>query len=300
MFEPLAVCALFALVAGAILATYWRLEPGDLYHVSGNGLEGGASRVLVFTSWPLGLVAVPVAWIAAARLSVRWAILLASAATVLVATIALPGVIDQNDLDVRPVNGLAGAGVLLALGLLGLSWARGRGGSAPFHPADWLRLAVAAVLLVWSLPWLWAELGFYISDAPGLGSIFIAEEIKPSLGGEPSLHAVHLGEHHGLDGTLLALSALALSRVPAHMPSRRGVVALTAYVSLLLVYGLSLSLQDGWNEQLVKRGAVDSKLPTMIRPDLSWAWLALVLAALGICWALLRVGRVNRLQGGTR
>jgi hypothetical protein len=300
MVEPLAVCALFLLIAVAILATYWRLEPRELYHVSENGLDGGASRVLVFAGWPAGLVAVPVGWIAAARLGRGWAAALAALATVLIATIALPGVIDQDDLDARPVNAVAGIGVLLAAGLLVVSWGRGRGRSTRFHEADWLRIAIAAVLAVWSLPWLWAELGFYVSDAPVLGSIFLAEEIKPSLGGEPSLHAVHLGEHHGLDGTLLALSALALSRVPQRMPTRRGTVALTAYTSLLLVYGLALALQDGWNEQLVKRGTFDWKLPSMIRPDLSWAWLALLLAAAGICWALLRVGRVNRLQGGTR
>jgi len=68
----------------------------------------------------------------------------------------------------------------------------------------------------------------------------------------------------------------------------------------MLAYGLALSLQDGWNEQLVKRGTLDSRLPSMIRPDLSWAWLGLLLAAGAICSALLRVGRVNRLQGGTR
>ena len=68
-FEALAVCALFSLVAVAILATYWRLDPRELYHVSGNGFEGGASRVLVFSGWPFGLVAVPVAWIAASRLT---------------------------------------------------------------------------------------------------------------------------------------------------------------------------------------------------------------------------------------
>jgi len=300
MFEALAVCALFLLVVSAILATYWRLDPRELYHVSGNGLEGGTSRVLVFSGWPFGLVAAPLAWLAASRLGEAWAVAVAAAATLLIATIGLPGVIDQVDLDARPVNGLAGLGALLALVLLGVSWVRGWGRSTPFHRADWLRIGVALVLMLWSLPWIWAELGFYISKAPVLGSFFLAEEVRPSLGGEPSLHAVHLGEHHGLDGTLLALSALALSRVPGRMPGERGRVALTAYVSLLLVYGLALSLQDGWNEQLVKRGTVDSKLPSMIRPDLSWAWLGLLLAAVVICSALLRVGRVDRLQGGTR
>jgi hypothetical protein len=174
----------------------------------------------------------------------------------------------------------------------------GPGDSAPFHPADWARAAAAVVILCAATPWIWAELGFYVSDAPGLGSIFLAEQVKPSLGGEPSLHAVHLGHHHGMDGTLLALSALVFSRVPARMPRRAEGTALAAYVSLMLAYGLANALQDDWNEQLVKRGTIDLKLPSMIRPDLSPAWAGILLGAILISFVLFRVGRVTRSEGG--
>ena len=72
-----------------------------------------------------------------------------------------------------------------------------------------------------------------------VGDPFIAEQIKPSLGGEPSLHAVHLGHDHGLDGILLAVAAL-LSRAsrPACRGGARG-PTIAVYVVLLLTYGLA-------------------------------------------------------------
>jgi hypothetical protein len=299
--EALAAWCLFALVALAILATYSRLPAGELYHTSGGGFEAGAGRALVFAGFPLGIVAAALAWIAAARVRTKLAVVAAVAATILCATVGFPGVIDQNDLDARPVNAVAAVGALVALALT--AWALTRGGvgdSAAFGPGDVIRIAAAAIIVFAALPWVWAELGFYVSDAPVLGRIFIAEEVKPSLGAEPSLHTVHLGHHHGMDGTLLALAALALSRVPARMPSRGEGAALALYVSLMLVYGLANALQDGWNEQLVKRGTVDAKLPSMIRPDLSPAWGGILLGAAAIYFVLFRVGRVNRPEGGIR
>ncbi len=44
--EVLGVLLLFAAVAVEILVTYARIPARELYHVSGNGLEGGASRAL--------------------------------------------------------------------------------------------------------------------------------------------------------------------------------------------------------------------------------------------------------------
>lgn len=301
LLEAIGVWCLFALVALAILITYSRLPPASLYHTSGGGLEGGASRALVFSGFPVALVAVPLAWISVARLRTWLAVATGLLCTVLCATVGLPGVIDQADLDARPVNALAGAGALLALGLTAAALRRGGiGASARFQRSDWLRIAVATVLVFAALPWVWAELGYYVNDAPVVGDPFIAEQIKPSLGGEPSLHAVHLGHHHGLDGILLALAGLFLSRVPGRMPRRGEGTALGIYVALLLTYGLANALQDGWNEQLVKRGTYDSKLPSVIRPDLSAAWLGILLGATAIYFLLFRVGRVNRPEGGIR
>jgi hypothetical protein len=299
LIEALIVWALFAVVAVEVLVTYARIPAGELYHVSGTGIEAGASRVLVFVGYPLSIVAVALAWIAAARLGTRAAPVVAALATVLCATIGVPGVVDQADLDARPVNALAGIGVALALALTLLTLGRqGLGPRIPLGRADLLRALLAAALLFAGLPWIFAELGFYVSDVPLLGKIFIAKELKSSAGAEPSLHAVHLGRHHGMDGVLLAVSALVLSRVPGRVASRAGRIALTAYLSLMFVYGLANALQDLWFEQLVKRGTTSVTIPSLIRPAASWAWAAMISVAAVICLAALRVARVDHPRGG--
>ncbi len=301
LVEALILWALFAVVAVEVFVTYARIPAKDLYHVSGTGLEAGASRVLVFLGYPFSIVAVALAWIAAARLGTRRASIAAAAATVLCATIGVPGVVDQGDLDARPVNALAGAGVAVALALTLLAVAReGVGPKRPFSRADVLRAAVAAGLLFAALPWIFAELGLYVSDVPVLGRIFLAKQLSPSVVGEPSLHAVHLGRHHGMDGVLLAISALVLSRVPRQMASRVRRIAFTAYLSLMLVYGLANALQDFWTEQLVKRGTTSLKIPSLIRPEASWAWVAIIAATFLICLAALRVATVVHPRGGNR
>jgi hypothetical protein len=293
--EALLVWALGALIAVATFVTYARLPAEELYHTSGGGLEAGASRVVVFLGYSFSIAAIPLAWIAAARIGTRAAAAAAFVAAVLCATIGVPGVIDQADLDARPVNALATVGVGIALALTVVATIReGVGRARPLAGADLIRAAVTGVLLLAALPWIFAEIGFYISDVPVLGAIFLAEEITPSPGGEPSLHAVHLGRHHGMDGALLAVAALLLSRVSGEMPSRRQQVGLTAYLSLMLVYGLGNALQDFWLEQLVKRGTTSLVIPSLIRPEASWAWAAMLGVASLICLALLRVVRVNR------
>jgi hypothetical protein len=299
--EALFVWGAAALFATAIFVTYARLPPEELYHTSGSGIDAGASRVVVWVGYPFSIVAVALAGIAAARIGTRGAAVLAVVAVALCATIGFPGVIDQSDLDARPINGLAAVGVALALGLTIFSVARdGVGPTRPAGPLDAARALLAAMLVFAALPWLFAELGFYVSDVPLLGKIFLAEEVKGSLGAEPSLHAVHLGEHHGLDGIGLALVAVFLSRVPRQLANPAGRVALTIYLSLMLVYGLANALQDFWNEQLVKRGTVSAKIPSLIRPDLSWAWAAILVATALICVAASRVVRVDHPEGGTR
>jgi hypothetical protein len=297
--ETLFVWALWGPVALAVFITYWRIPPAELYNTSGTGPLGGASRLVVYLGYPIAIAAVPLAFIAAARLGTRFGYAAAAVATLLCFTIGLPGVIDQGDLDARPVNAVAAAGVGIALVLTVTALVRnGVGDSTPWSTADWVRAVAAVVLLLAALPWIFAELGFYVSDAPLLGSVFMAKEIVPSPGGEPSLHAVHLGSHHGMDGTVLAISALALFRVPRQLASHAARIALAAYLSLLLVYGLANALQDFWTEQLVKRGSVSAVIPSLIRPSASWAWAAILVAALAICLVDSRVARVDAGQRG--
>ena len=120
--ESLATWAMWAVVLAMILVTYRRLDPDtraatdDLYHVSGNGLAGGLSRVLVELDFPIAIVAVLLALIAIDALP-RRAWLVAGPAIALCAVVAWPGVVDQDDLDARWVNVVPALGVGLALAL---------------------------------------------------------------------------------------------------------------------------------------------------------------------------------------
>ena len=297
--EVLAVWALFGLVALAVLVAAARVATAELYNVSETGIAGGAGRALVFVGYPTALVAIAILALLVERLRRRWVPVVAAVAVVLCATVAWPGVVEQSDLDAKPANGFAGVGVLAAVALTVFALARGGiGVQRPFGGRlDVARLVLAAVLVLASIPWILADVGVKAEDVPGLGWIFMSGELLREPG-HPDLIAVHLGHHHGMDGTLLALAALALSRA---VPDVRGGLmrpVLGFYLSLMLVYGLANALQDFWLEQLVKRGTTVHRIPTLTEPDLSPAWAAIVAAALLIHFVARRVGTVGGRQEG--
>jgi hypothetical protein len=285
LVETFGVWLLCGLIGVATVVTYARIRPDELYHTSVGGLEGGFGRALVFLNYPVALAAIATLAVSLDRLGTRpmW-LVWAGAAVVLCAMVAAPGVVDQDDLDAKPVNALPAAGVALAFALFLLALRRGGlGGRGPRLRGDPIRMVVAGLLFIAAIPWIFAELGFY---APWP---FLAEEVRPEPE-EPALRAVHLGRHHGMDGTLLGLSALALSRVLPEL--RREWLRLTqaAYLSLMFVYGLANAGQDFWLEQVVKRDWTDERLPSVIRPALSveWAVLLLAAAAIYVSWLVLR------------
>jgi hypothetical protein len=287
--ELLVAWGLYAVVGLEVLVTYARLPAAELYNVSGSGLEGGAGRALVYLGYPTSLAVIAFLPILVARLAHPLATLAALASLGLCLTIGIPGVLEESDLDAKPANALAAIGVGVALLLTFVALARGGlGTSAPFGGWDWARVGLALVLLLASFPWLAAELGFHAGDP-----VFLSEELRPEPG-HPELRAVHLGHHHGMDGVLLAWTALLLSRVATRMRRTGLRRALTAYLSLMLVYGLANALQDFWLEQLVKRGATDLTLPSMLRPEATPAWAAVLAVAGAIYVALSRVDKVQR------
>ena len=291
--EVLAVWALFGFVAVEVWITYARLPPVELYNVGSTGVAAGAGRALVFLNYPTALVAIALLAVLAERLRGRAAVL-ALLAAILCAVVVVPGVVEQSDLDPKPVNAVPALGVLLALVLTGTALARGGiGASRPFGGGwDVARVALAVVLVLGSVPWLTGELGIHADDIPGLG-FFMSSEPRPEPG-HPDLLAVHLGHHHGMDGTLLALSALALSRVVRDVRTRYLGGAFRFYVALMFVYGLANAVQDFWFEQLVKRGTTSLEIPSMIVPEASWSWAALLATALLIQLIAERVGRFGR------
>jgi hypothetical protein len=173
---------------------------------------------------------------------------------------------------------------VIAFGLTVAAWRRGGAQRSSRVAGDRIRVAVAAVLLVGSIPWILAELGVYVDDIPLLGLPFTSDEPSPTGIGP---NAVHLGHHHGWDGTILALAALLLTR-PLQRQPRSGLrETLAVYLSILLVYGLGNAAQDFWLEQFVKRDWLDWEIPTMLRPGIEPVWtvvLVLGLAAYAAFW----------------
>ena len=282
--EVLGVWLLFAVVAVEILVTYARIPARELYHVSGNGLAGGASRALVFVNFPTALAAIAILGVIYGRLprGLRAAALFAG---VLCAAVFWPGVVSQANLDAKPVNAIAAVGVLLTL-LLTVAVARA-GGVSGLHrrSRDGVRIAAAVVLLVVAAPWVAADLGFFLNGVPVLGSIFHTARPYPDL--FPFAPTVHHGHHHGMDGYLLVLTALLLSRTLGEARHRG---ALTAYLALMLCYGLGNMLNDLWIEQVWKRGWAGWQIPSVLEPRPTVAW-AVLLASAAAIWAVARRGR---------
>lgn len=291
--EVLAVWAGFGLVGVAVFVTYARLSTDELYNVSESGLAGGAGRILVFAGYPTALLAIGILPVVVERLGRRpWVVAVAAVAAVLCATVAWPGVVEQGDLDARPANAFAAVGTLVVLGLTGLALRRGGiGFRRPFGGRwDVARLALAVVVVLAAVPWIAAEIGAHLDGVPGLGSVFLTGVSRPEPG-HPTLTAVHLGHHHGMDGAMLTLAALALSRTVFTLRSGLLRTGYLFYVSLMLVYGLANALQDFWLEQLVKRGTTSLEIPTLTVPEASPSWAALLAAALSIHFAARHVGR---------
>lgn len=296
--EVLVVWLFFLVDAIAIGVTYSRLPASRLYHVSGTGIEGGASRVLVFANYSTALAAIPVAALLADRLSRRWATVMAVVAVLMCAAVFWPGVVDQADLDARPVNAIAATGVVVALVLTAIALLRLPGRSFA-HPdaADVLRVVIATVAFLVALPWIAADLGFYLDEVPGLGDVFQTGKLTWE---SPTLHrlfpTVHHGHHHGLDGLLLLLTALVLSRVVPRVRRRPLRVAVGIYLALMAVYAIGNMANDAWDEQVVKRGWTTWRIPDVQRPKLSAAWLLIavvtVLLYAGSCWWTSRRRRV--------
>ena len=307
---PLEVAAVWALagaVAIALLVTYARLPPEQLYHVSGSGLAGGASRVLVFANWPLALLSIPMLAVLANRLASRETTIVAIAGIALCAAVFWPGMVKESDLDAKPANAVAGLGVLVALALSVVAARRLVRPDRPSRqPGDGLRAVLAILALTLSLPWMAADVGVSFDGVPVLGTLYQTGELRsqppyladvhsrPVLNPIPytvpapddvTLHpAVHHGHHHGMDGALLVLSALLLSRlVPSLNGWRRA--SLGAYLAVLFCYGAGNLANDYWLEQVVKRGWTEWSIPNVTTPKPSVAWAVIVVSA-GAMWAI--------------
>ncbi len=275
--EALATWALWGLMTAVVLVTYSRLDPAETYHVSREGLAGGLSRNVTLVNFPIALVAIALVLVAVSALphSAWWA---AGPSILLCATI--PWFVDQSNLDAHWGNAVPALGVAIAAGLTTAATRRAGGSFAPTRPWDVGRLVLATAVLLLSLPWITADLGFHFP-----GDVFMGEELGREKDGT-LIAAVHLGHHHGLDGALLVLTALLLSRVSIDGRVLR--VVLFSYLGAMFAYGAVNCVQDAWNEQLVKRGWTDASIPSAILPSAKPIWLVIVALAVATAFVLLR------------
>ena len=297
----------------AVLVTYSRLDPSELYSVTHEGIAGGLGRALVQLDFPhVAGVAIPIALLALDALTAparpepasagsgrgdtpaggrfaaaSWrppallrggrAWLVGAPAIALCAVFAWPGVVDADDLDPKPVNAIPALGVLLVAGLTVVAARQAGAGFAPRRSGDGARIAAAIAVVLVSLPWLTAELGFHLP-----GGVFLTDDPYAEPG-EGVTAAVHLGHHHGFMGALLVLSALLLSRPRlVHVNLGR---AYSLLVSALLAYGAANLVQDLWHEQVVKRGWTEHDIPSVTTPRVAAVWV-LVVAGTALAYAL--------------
>lgn len=265
------------MLVAVVAATYSWVPPEETYHVSRDGIAGGLSRALTVVNFPIGLVAVALALIAMCVLP-RRAWLVATPAIALCATV--PFFNEQANLDAKWGNAIPAVGVLLTLVLTVAAARRAGRELAPRRPWDRLRIALAIVVGLVSLPWIAAELGFHFP-----GDVFMGEELGREKDGA-FIAAVHLGHHHGTDGALLVLSILLLSRVAVSAPRMR--IAVFAVLGALLAYGGMNFVQDAWNEQIVKRGWTEHGIPSVILPAAEPVWVLVVGLAIVSTFVLLR------------
>jgi len=207
------VWGMFAAVVVAIVVTYSRHAPEDLYNVTGRGfVDGGLSRALVYVNFPIGIAAM--------------------------------------------------------------------------------------AMLVVALPWVAAELGLDFTHVPVLGQIFQTHELRYQPGPYFLHPAVHYGDHHGLEGTLLVITGLLLSRLLGAVRSTRLHAASGFFCALLIAYGLGNIANDFWLEQVVKRGWTRHFLPDVLEPKVNWGWLAILVGALALWLIAFRPRTAATVSGG--
>ncbi len=290
---PFVVWALFGVVAVEIFVTYWRLPASVLWRVTGSGPVAGASRVLVFLGYPVALAAIAILVLLLDRLQGRFLRVLALVAIGLCA-VGLAFVRDSN-WDARPLNAIGAVGVTIAFLLtLAARSSPGRPVEGGWDRGDWVRLALAVVLFAMAVPSMAADLGFYLDRVPLLGSLYQTGAIRSEPGIRDLHVAVHHGHHEGMDGVLLAWSALLLWRCIPTVVNRRLRALFRAVLALLLCYGVAVAFGDFWLEQVAKRGWTDWTVGIGF-PALTPGWGIIVAAAavIGIISARPIGGRVT-------
>ncbi len=269
-WEVWAVLTLIVLDGAAVIATYARFPTSELYNVRHTDtVAGGFGRELVALNFPFALVGIALVGLAWPRLSGRLRI----AGVVAIALCAVVYfAVDQSNLDAKPLNAVPALGLALAVVLV---FAVGVPSAPRSKRGDRVRIGLVAVLIFFCAPLIAAELGFFLDGVPFLGWFYETARLTTQPGDPVLHHAVHHGQHHGWQGTMLALTALALSRLPRPR-------VLDGYLALMLAYGVGNLVNDDWLEQVVKRGWTNPEVPSILTPAANWGWAAVLVGAFAV------------------
>ena len=136
--------------------------------------------------------------------------------------------------------------------------------SFDFKRRNLIRIILIGIITFLSLPWILALIGIYISDVPGLNLIF--------LGAQPyhGLPSVHLGRHHGTNAYIFAVYAIVFSMTLDSEYYLKNIYTrsiMAGGIIYLSLYAFIAGVEDGMNEQLVKRG-----IDTVIYPYIQYAY----------------------------
>jgi hypothetical protein len=300
MLEAAIVGGICLVVTLAVFITYARFSVEEFYNISKTGWSGAAGQAIVTLNYPvafiaLALLSIAVSSLIAVREHPRMIVLAAITAAALCLVAGYPGVVKQSDLDFKPVNLLPAVGVGITTVLVAMAIRqRGFGPAGPWQPSDTVAAVVGALFLFGGLPWVLGVAGFYIESVPLLGRIFMS---RGTENGVEEIY-VHLGTHHGFSGLLFLISALVLRRVIGLLQPFWLDRALSAYVAFMLAYGIANFIQDGWYEQIVKRGWSSYDIPNTTVPALTPVWGLIVLGAVVFWFVMFREPATRRRSSG--
>ena len=125
--------------------------------------------------------------------------------------------------------------------------------------------------------------------------VFELEDVTVAYDGNP---AVHYGDHHGLEMTLVLITALIASRWLGGIGSRSLQTGFGLATGLVLAYSLMNIANDAWLEQVVKRGWTNWEIPGVLVPAVTWGWAVILLGGLALWLTLFRPRRAETTREG--
>jgi len=146
----------------------------------------------------------------------------------------------------------------------------------PFYK-DKFRMIAIIILIFVSLPWIFALVGVFVGDIPGL-NFFMSNQAIPW---EDNLPAVHLGMHHGFAGFFLCASVILISYNINWIRNQSLKKFWGILFNIVLILGIYFITQDFMNEQFYnffRLNGIDLPFLNLIPFELSDFRMYIVLA----------------------